>query len=94
MKSAAGPFTEGSFGSSSLPPVLMPELTMELPYEPSHIWQYLTHQPAPVAPSVDFLKHTGNAAEVGMMAELGTKPSLGMEWSVVNTVFTKVAGTQ
>ncbi len=85
------PFGEGSFTSGSLPPVLMPQLTQQLPYETDRLFEHFIQQKAPEASSVEWLQHTGNANPAAATAELAQKPDLGMELTTRTTSFTKIA---
>ena len=71
------PFGEGSFTSGGLPPVLMPQLTQQLPYEPDDVFDHLIQMAAPQASSVEWLSHTGNTNPAAATAELTEKPDLG-----------------
>lgn len=85
------PFSEGSFASGGLPPVLLPQLTQQLPYEPDDLFNHFIQQKAPEASSVEWLQHTGNANPAAATAELAQKPDLGMELTTRTTSFTKIA---
>lgn len=85
------PFGEGGFTSGSLPPVLMPQLTQQLPYEPDRLFAHFVQMKAPEASSVEWLQHTGNANPAAATAELAQKPDLGMELTTRTTSFTKIA---
>jgi hypothetical protein len=85
------PFGTGSFSSGGLPPVLLPQNTLGLPYEQDRIFEHFIQQAAPEANSVAYLQHTGNANPAAPVAELGTKPDLGMAWTEKTVSFTKVA---
>jgi HK97 family phage major capsid protein len=85
------PFGEGSFTSGSLPPVLLPQLTQQLPYEPDDLFAHLIQMKAPEASSVEWLSHTGNANPAAATAELAQKPDLGMELTTRTQSFTKIA---
>lgn len=85
------PFGEGSFSSGSLPPVLQPQLTQQLPYELDDIFDHLIQTAAPEASSVAWLQHIGNANPAAAVAELTAKPDLGMQLTEQSTKFTKIA---
>jgi HK97 family phage major capsid protein len=85
------PFNEGAFASGGLPPVLMPQLTQQLPYEPDRIFGHFIQTAAPQAASVEWIQHTGNTNPAAPVAELGTKPDLGMQLTTKTTSFTKIA---
>ncbi len=86
-----GPFGESNFVSGGLPPALLPQQTLGLPYEPDRAFNHFKVQTAPNASAVEYLQHTGNANPAAAVAELGTKPDLGMEWTTITTSFTKIA---
>lgn len=85
------PFGETSFTSGSLPPVLLPQLTQQLPYEPDDLFKHFIQQKAPAASAVEWLQHTGNANPAAATAELAQKPDLGMELTTRTQAFTKIA---
>lgn len=85
------PFGEGSFTSGGLPPVLLPQLTQQLPYEPDDIFDHLIQTAAPAASSVEWLQHTGNTNPAAATAELSAKPDLGIELTTHTMPFTKIA---
>ena len=85
------PFGESDFTSGGLPPVLMPSLTQQLPYEPDDIFDHLIQTAAPQASSVEWLQHTGNANPAAATAELSAKPDLGIELTTHTMPFTKIA---
>ena len=85
------PFGESDFTSGGLPPVLMPSLTQQLPYEPDDIFDHLIQTAAPQASSVEWLQHTGNQAPAAATAELTAKPDLGIELTTHTMPFTKIA---
>lgn len=85
------PFGESNFVSGGLPPALLPQQTLQLPYEPDRPFEHFKVQAAPNASAVEYLQHVGNANPAAAVAELGTKPDLGMEWTTVTTSFTKIA---
>ena len=86
-----GAFAESSFTSGNLPPILMPQLTLDLPYEPDRAFSHFTQLTAPEARAVEYLQHTGNTNPAAAVAELGTKPDLGVEVTTVTTPFVKIA---
>jgi HK97 family phage major capsid protein len=85
------PFGEGSFTSGGLPPVLMPQLTQQLPYEPDDVFDHLIQMAAPQASSVEWLSHTGNTNPAAATAELAQKPDLGPILTTHTMPFTKIA---
>src|SRR5271169_1649077 len=85
------PFGEGSFTSGGLPPVLMPQLTQQLPYEPDDIFDSLIQTAAPQASSVEWLSHTGNQNPAAATSELSQKPDLSMQLTTHSQAFTKIA---
>jgi Phage capsid family len=85
------PFAEGSFTSGGLPRVLMPQLTQGLLYEPDRIFSHFIGATAPEAAAVEWIQHTGNANPAAPVAELGTKPDLGLQLTTHTTTFTKIA---
>jgi HK97 family phage major capsid protein len=85
------PFGTGSFSSGGLPPVLMPQNTLGLPYEQDRMFEHFIPQKAPEANSVAYLVHSGNANPASAVAELGNKPDLGMAWTEQTVSFTKIA---
>lgn len=88
------PFGESDFTSGGLPPVLMPQLTQELPYQPDDVFDHLIQTAAPAASSVEWLQHTGNTNPAAPTAELASKPDLGMVWTTHSMPFTKIAALQ
>ena len=46
---------------------------------------------APHAAAVEWIQHRGNAQPAAAVAELGTKPDLGMQLTTHTTGFTKIA---
>jgi HK97 family phage major capsid protein len=85
------PFGESGFTSGGLPPVLQPQLTQQLPYEPDDIFDHLIQTAAPEASSVEWLQHTGNTNPAAATAELAQKPDLGMQLTTHTQPFTKIA---
>jgi HK97 family phage major capsid protein len=81
-------FGEGAPGSL-LPPVLLPH-AWNLPYEPDRLFDHFPGLTAE-SQSVSYLVHTGNTNPAAAVAELGTKPDLGMQISAKTVGFTKVA---
>lgn len=90
----AEPFGESDFTSGGLPAILMPQLTLSLPYEPDRVFSHFTQLTAPQASQVEYIQHTGNANPAGTVAELVAKPNLGMTLTTVTTSFTKIAALQ
>jgi len=62
-------------GIGQLPPIIVPNRFMSLPYEPSRVSQYLPSA-AMNGPSAVWLTHTGNAGEVATVPEAGQKMGL------------------
>jgi len=95
QKSIGGysPFMESNLtgGLGQLPPLIIPNRFMSLPYEPSRISQYLPSA-AMNGPSAAWLTHSGNTQEVAAVAEGATKGDIGP--TVFETVSkpTKIAG--
>ncbi|TPG31756.1 phage major capsid protein [Mycolicibacterium hodleri] len=85
------PFSTGGFTAGGLPPVLLPELTQALPYEPDRLFEHFISTTAPSAGSVEWIQHTGNTNPAAATAELGTKPDLGLQLTTRTTAFTKIA---
>ena len=88
------PFGEGDFSSGGLPPILMPQLTQQLPYEPDDVFDHLIQTAAPAASSVEWLQHTGNTNPAAPTAELTAKPNLDMVLTTHTMPFTKIAALQ
>jgi hypothetical protein len=86
-----GAFAESAFTSGNLPPELMPHLSLDLPYEPDRAFEHFKQLTAPEARAVEYVQHTGNTNPAAAVAELGTKPDLGMELTTVTTPFVKIA---
>jgi hypothetical protein len=86
------PFGESSFTSGNLPPILLPGLTLELPYDPTDVFAALRLMAAPEARAVEFVSHTGNTNPAAPTGELGVKPDLGPVMTTVTTTFVKIAG--
>jgi hypothetical protein len=89
--STKAPFSESSFTSGGLPPVLMPGLTQSLAYEPDRMFAHFIQTPTPAASSVEYIVHTGNTLPAAPVPELGQKPDLGMILTTRTTPFTKIA---
>jgi HK97 family phage major capsid protein len=85
------PFGEGAFTSGGLPPVLMPQLTQALPYEPDRLLDHFIQMAAPEAASAEWLQHTGNTNPAAPVAELAAKPDLGMQLTTHTVGWTKIA---
>ncbi len=84
-------FGEGSFQSGSLPPILMPQNTLGLPYEPDRLLDHFIQQSAPIGPGVEWIAHVGNANPAAVVDELQPKPDLGLELTTHTATWTKVA---
>ncbi|QUD81035.1 phage major capsid protein [Gordonia polyisoprenivorans] len=74
----------------SLPGVVDPGLTQTLAAEPDRLLDHLPSQ-AIDAPSIEYVCHTGNTNPAGVVAELGTKPDLGMQLTMRTATATKIA---
>ena len=83
------PLSEGGIGGGGLPPVILPN-AFNLPYENDRIFSHFVGSEMP-GPSVSYVQHTGNTNPAAAVAELGTKPELGMQLTVKNVVPTKIA---
>jgi HK97 family phage major capsid protein len=86
------PFGESSFTSGNLPPVLLPQHTLDLPYDPTDVFAAFRQMPTPEARAVEYIVHTGNASPAAPVAELGVKPDLSPALTTVTQTFTKIAG--
>jgi hypothetical protein len=84
-------FAESGFTSGTLPPILMPQLSLDLPYEPDRAFSHFRQLSAPEAASVEYIQHTSNTNPAAAVAELGTKPDLGMVLTTVTTPYVKIA---
>lgn len=80
--------SESGFGG--LPPIMMPQLTLGLPYEPDRVFERFLGADMP-GPSIEYLQHTGNTNPAAVVAELGTKPDLGMQLTTHTVTATKIA---
>jgi hypothetical protein len=87
------PFGESNFTSGTLPPVLMPHMQLDLPYEIDDAFSHFKQLAAPAARAVEYLQHTSNTNPAAPVAELGTKPDLGPVLTTVTTPFVKIAAT-
>jgi hypothetical protein len=86
-----GPFGEGSFTSGTLPNILLPQNTLQLPYEPDRLLDHFIQQAAPIGPGVEWVAHTGNTNPAGVVSELGVKPDLGMQLTTHSAGWVKIA---
>jgi HK97 family phage major capsid protein len=86
-------FGEGSFTSGTLPPILLPQNTLELPYEPDRLLDHFIQQAAPIGPGVEWVAHTGNANPAAVVAELAVKPDLDMALTTHTASWVKIAAT-
>jgi hypothetical protein len=91
-KAPFGESGSNTFATGNLPPVLLPQLTLDQPLEPDRVFDHLKPMRSPEARAVEYLQHTGNAAPAGMVAELGVIPDVGQQWTTVTQVFQKVGG--
>ncbi len=82
------PTAEGAPGSL-LPPVLYPQ-AFPLLYEPDRIFQHFPGLEAE-SQSVSYLQHSGNSNPAAPVAELATKPDLGMLVEAKTVSFTTIA---
>jgi len=73
-----------------LPPALLPQHTLNLPYEPDRIFEHFVGAMAD-SQSVQYLQHTGNAQPALPTPELGTKLDLGMQWAPKTVSFQKIS---
>ena len=64
-------------GASLFPAVLQPQLTQQLPYEPNRLFAEFLGATMD-GPAIEFIVHSGNTNPAAPVAELGTKPDLGM----------------
>jgi HK97 family phage major capsid protein len=87
------PFGEGSFTGGTLPPILLPQNTLELAYEPDRFLDHLIQQAAPIGPGVEWVAHTGNANPASQVGELAVKPDLGLQLAVHTASWAKIAAT-
>jgi hypothetical protein len=90
-KTTATPIAEGAPWPSGLfPPVLRPDLSQDLRFEPD---RFADHLPTIEieAPSIEYLVHTGNTNPAAVVAELGVKPDLGMQLDTQTAVPVKTA---
>jgi len=78
-------------GIGQLPPIIVPNRFMSLPYEPSRVSQYLPSA-AMNGPSAVWLTHTGNAGEVATVPEAGQKMDIGPTVVENQVKPTKIAG--
>ncbi|MBO0884567.1 MAG: phage major capsid protein, partial [Mycobacterium sp.] len=90
-KATGSPIAEGApWPGGLLPPVLRPELTQELRYEPDRLADHLPTITIE-APSIEYLVHTGNTNPAAVVEELGVKPDLGMQLDTQTAVPIKLA---
>ncbi|GBE64208.1 hypothetical protein MFM001_06700 [Mycobacterium sp. MFM001] len=82
---------ESALVNGPLPGIMMPNRFISLPYEPTRIASYLPAA-AMDGPSSYWLQHTSNAAEANGVAELGSKPDLGMTFTENKVLPQKLAG--
>jgi HK97 family phage major capsid protein len=86
-------FGEGSFASGTLPPILLPQNTLELAYEPDRLLDHFINQAAPIGPGVEWVAHTGNANPAAQTGELAVKPDLDMALTTHTVSWVKIAAT-
>jgi hypothetical protein len=89
--SIKSPFVESGFTSGGLPNTLLPGLTLDLPYEPDRAFAHFKQMPAPESIGVEYVQHTSNTNPASAVAELGTKPDLGMVLTTVSQKYQKIA---
>jgi HK97 family phage major capsid protein len=88
------PVLEGApYPSGLLPPVNVPELTMPFRYESvleriSDFVPTLTTD----APSIEYLKHSGDTNTPAVVTEGGVKVDVGQQWTTENAIPIKIAG--
>jgi hypothetical protein len=85
------PFGEGNFTSGTLPPILLPQNTLQLPYEPDRLLDHFIQQAAPIGPGVEWIAHTGNTLPANVVNELAQKPDLGMLLTTHTASWVKIA---
>jgi hypothetical protein len=94
FKTSGSPVTEGApYPSGLLPPVNVPGLTQELPYEPDRLADHIPTI-ALESPSIEYLRHTGDtnsAASVNPVLETGVKSDLGQQWGTATAIPIKFA---
>ncbi|WP_343598886.1 phage major capsid protein [Mycobacterium sp.] len=78
-------------GIGQLPPIIVPNRFMSLPYEPSRVSQYLPSA-AMDGPSAVWLTHTANAQEAATVGEAGPKMDIGPTVIETQVKPTKIAG--
>jgi hypothetical protein len=86
-------FGEGSFTSGTLPPILLPQNTLELAYEPDRLLDHFINQAAPIGPGVEWVAHTGNQNPASQVGELADKPDLGLQLTTHTASWVKIAAT-
>ena len=94
FKTPGAPVAEGaSWPTGLLPPINVPGLTQELPFEPDRLADHIPSITID-SPSIEFLRHTGNtntAASVNPVAEAGLKVDLGQQWDTATATPIKLA---
>lgn len=93
MKAASTPIAEygtGPGGTNLFPPVLRPDLTQQLLFEPNRLFAEFPGQTIE-GPSIEYLVHSGNANPAAAVPELGVKPDIGLQLSVKTASPTKLA---
>jgi capsid protein len=91
MKTPGSPIAERQPWPTGLfPPVLRPELSQELRYEPDRTADHLPTITLD-SRSIEYLVHTGNTNPAAVVGELGTKPDLGMQLDTKTAVPVKIA---
>ena len=91
FKTPGSPIAEGAPWPTGLfPPVLRPDLTQELRYEPDRLADHIPSITVD-APSIEYLVHTGNTNSASVVSELDPKPDLGMQLDTATAVPVKIA---
>lgn len=90
-KTPGAPIAEGAQWPTGLfPPVLRPELSQELRYQPDRMADHIPTITLD-APSIEYLVHTGNTNPAAVVAELDPKPDIGMQLDTATAVPVKIA---
>ncbi|WP_267626697.1 phage major capsid protein [Gordonia sputi] len=82
--------TKAAISGIGLPAVVDPSLTLGIGYEPDRLFAHIPSK-AVDAPVVEYYCHTSNTNPAGVVAELGTKPDLGMVLTPKTATVTKIA---
>jgi len=89
-KAAIAEYGTGPGGSNLLPSVIRPDLTQSLLFEPNRLFSEFPGMTID-APSIEYLVHSSNTNPAAAVAELGTKPDLGMNLTVKTATPVKIA---